>query len=91
MYHKMILHLKEYLHNDRKTLHHQWEKTAVNRRQLQRKRIAIVLLVPVFLCATVPARAEGTQQAAASEEQIYTLAQIIEQVQRHNRIGQPLP
>ena len=88
MYHKMILHLKEYLHNDRKTLHHQWEKTAVNRRQLQRKRIAIVLLVPVFLCATVPARAEGTQQAAASEEQIYTLAQIIEQVQRHNRIGQ---
>lgn len=56
---------------------------------------AAILLLPLLLSASVPAmaaelpeQAAAVSEAAVQKEDTYTLAQIIQQVQQHNRIGQ---
>lgn len=69
---------------------------SAQRRQQRHQKLAAFLLIPVLLSTSAPAMAAENQEqtaqqpaaAAVQDENTYTLVQIIQQVQQHNRIHQ---
>ena len=61
---------------------------SADRRHQRRRKLAALLLLPLLLSMSNPAAAAEQQEQTAADEEMYTLAQIIQQVQQHNRIYQ---